>query len=91
VRIAVRESAGVPLSGALPHCPDDPLADAVDRVADGLRYKAALKEFARTLDSLSTDQCVDIDASANHMMFTRSRGAYVLGLVVGLRLAGVVR
>jgi hypothetical protein len=77
-------------SGALSE--DDALFKAVNRVANkGFEYEKASDELAAALEGLPDEQRLRIDKLANTSEYAKWRGAYALGLAVGLRLSGGAR
>ena len=91
MRAAARESLQVLLhSGAL--SASDAFNGAVTRVAEeGFGYFRLYSDLASALESLPTDQRFQVDELSNGAEYAKWRGAYALGLAVGLRLAGGAR
>jgi hypothetical protein len=91
MRAAARESLQVLLQhGALSD--SDSFYNAVTRVADeGFDFGRLDSDLSSVLESLPTDQRLQIDEISNGAEYAKWRGAYALGLAVGIRLAGGAR
>jgi hypothetical protein len=89
IRAAIRESSLVLIAtGVLSE--DDAFYQAVSRVAnDGFQYEALAGAASKSIEG--HPDCFEIDERFNAAEYAKWRGAYALGLVVGMRLAGGAR